>query len=214
MKFDTKIETAPEKIAIKEFVDTYNNKAEGKFQESYLKDTIKTTPYLPFLTKVALAEGIVRATMFRYKKVKDEETGEMKREKTNDLNFNSVTQVLLFVRCVIENYTNLVVETEGFYEEYDMLVASGVLKQIMNLIPEAELAEFRSILDMEIKDLLDNYSNQNSYLYKELQQKKLKAFSDGFLGSFMKTLQENVDPDVVNSLIGLAEESDESNLAS
>lgn len=208
MKFDAKIDTAPEKIKIKDFVDEYNNKAEGKFQESYLKDTIKITPYLPFLTKVALADSIIRASIFKYKKVKDEETGEMKREKTDDLNINSVTQALLFVRCVIENYTNLVVETEGFYEEYDMLVASGVLKQIMNLIPEAELTEFRSILDMELKDILDNYSNQNSYIYKQLQKKKIEAFSKGFVDSFKKTLQKNMDEKTLNEILGLFGGSD------
>lgn len=203
MKFDTTIETASEKIKIKDFVDEYNNKAGEKFKESYLKDTIKITPYIPFLTKVALAESIIRASMFKYKKVEDEETGEMKREKTDDLNINSVTQALLFVRCVIENYTNLVVETEGFYEEYDMLVSSGILKQIMNLIPEAELTEFRSILDMELKDILDNYSNQNSYIYKQLQQKKVEAFSKGFVDSFKKTLQKNMDAETLNEILGL-----------
>lgn len=208
MKFDAKIDTAPEKIKIKDFVDEYNSKAEGKFQESYLKDTIKITPYLPFLTKVALAESIIRASIFHYKKVEDEETGEMKRERTDDLNINSVTQALLFVRRVIENYTNLVVETEGFYEEYDMLVASGVLKQIMNLIPEAELTEFRSILDMELKDILDNYSNQNSYIYKQLQQKKIEAFSKGFVQSFKKTLQKNMDAETLNEILGLFGGSD------
>ena len=208
MKFDTTIETAPEKITIKEFVDEYNNKAGEKFKDSYLKDTIKVTPYLPFLTKVALAESIIRASMFKYKKVEDKETGEMKREKTDDLNINSVTQALLFVRCVIENYTNLVVETEGFYEEYDMLVASGALKQIMNLIPEAELTEFRSILNMELKDLLDNYSNQNSYIYKQLQQKKVEAFSKGFVDSFKKALQKNMDAETLNEILGLFGGSD------
>lgn len=216
MKFDTKIDKALEKIKIKDFVDEYNNKVGEKFKESYLKDTIKITPYLSFTTKTTFAKSIVWATTFRYVDDMDKETGEVrmdektgkpKRIKTDDLEFNTPAQALFFTRCVIENYTNLVGGDE-FYKDYDLLVSSGALKDILVLIPESELTEFKSIVDMTLKDLLDNYSNQNSYIYKQLQQKKVEAFSKGFVDSFKKTLQKNMDTETLNEILGLFGGSD------
>ena len=59
-------------------------------------------PYVSFVKKDALISNLLKATMI------DKETGNVK--------VNSSAEYLLKTRILIENYTNLTVETDGFYE--------------------------------------------------------------------------------------------------
>ena len=111
---------------IKEFCENYKNRATNKLKEDYLKENLKITTYLPFIKKDALAQNIVNATTYKFENYTKED-GTIGRRRTNQIHVNSTTQMLLFYRVIIENYTDLEVETEGFYEEYDALNESGVL---------------------------------------------------------------------------------------
>ena len=131
---------------IKEFCENYKNRATDKLKEDYLKDGLHIKTYLPFLTKITLADKLAKVTTL------DKDTG--------NVNVKSDVNYLLFCRMIVEQYTDLQVETEGFYEEYDLLNESGLLDKIMQTIPEKEIAEFKMICDMKKSDLLQNkYEN-------------------------------------------------------
>ena len=95
------------KITIKTFCKEYNNRANDTLKKQYIKDNLEITPYVSFVKKDALISNLLKATMI------DKETGNVK--------VNSSAEYLLKTRILIENYTNLTVETDGFYEEYDEL---------------------------------------------------------------------------------------------
>ncbi len=67
--------------------------------------------------------------------------GNTQSRKTGNIKLDSVVQYLLFNRIIIEYYTNLEIETKGFYEEYDMLCQNGIMEQIASLIPKEEINE-------------------------------------------------------------------------
>ena len=103
--------------------------------------------------------------------------GTIGRRKTNKIRVNSTAQYLLFCRLVIENYTNLTVETEGFYEEYDALKECGLLDKLMvstetrpSLIPMDEIAELRALIDFKQKDLLFNQTEVHNYVDSLLER--------------------------------------------
>lgn len=133
-------------MKIKEFIEKYGAIATDRLKEDYLKDNLHIKTYLPFLTKVTLADKLAKVTTL------DKDTG--------NINVKSDVNYLLFCRMIIEQYTDLQVETEGFYEEYDLLNESGLLDKIMQTIPEKEITEFKMICDMKKSDLLQNkYEN-------------------------------------------------------
>ena len=103
---------------IKEFTEKYSAIATDRLKEDYLKDNLHIKTYLPFIEKDALAQSIIDATMYKFEDYTKED-GTIGRRKTNQIQVNSTAQMLLFYRIIIENYTDLEVETEGFYEEYD-----------------------------------------------------------------------------------------------
>ena len=141
------------KIAL---VNEYNNIATDRLKEDYLKDNLHIKSYLPFLKKVTLADKLAKVTTL------DKDTG--------NVNVKSDANYLLFCRMIIEQYTDLQIETEGFYEEYDLLNESGLLDKIMQMIPEKEITEFKMICDMKKSDLLQNKYENHAFIADQVDR--------------------------------------------
>ena len=160
---------------IKELCENYKNRATDKLKEDYLKENLKITTYLPFIKKDALAQNIVNATTYKFEDYTKED-GTTGRRRTNQIQVNSTAQTLLFYRVIIENYTDLEVETEGFYEEYDALNESGVLFELTayfeghpSLIPAKEISELRGMIDLKQRDIMTNQYEIHSYISNQIE---------------------------------------------
>ena len=160
---------------VKEFCKEYSNRID-KLKGDYLKENLKITPYLPFIKKDALAQNIVNATTYKFEDYTKED-GTPGRRKTNQIQVNSTAQMLLFYRVIIENYTDLEVETEGFYEEYDALNESGVLFELTadfeghpSLIPAKEISELRGMVDLKQRDIMTNQYEIHSYISNQIER--------------------------------------------
>ena len=162
-------------MKIKEFCKEYSNRID-KLKGDYLKENLKITTYLPFIKKDALAQNIVNATTYKFEDYTKGD-GTIGRRRTNQIQVNSTAQMLLFYRVIIENYTDLEVETEGFYEEYDALNESGVLFELTadfeghpSLIPAKEISELRGIIDLKQRDIMTNQYEIHSYISNQIER--------------------------------------------
>lgn len=157
------------KIGIKQFCKEYKNRV-PQMQDSYIKDNLVITSYIPFVRKDALADILVKRSTYEYENyTKEDDT--VGSRPTDKIKVNSVVQYILFCRVIIENYTNLIVETEGFFEEYDALKECGLLDKLMvstetrpSLIPVDEIAELRSLISMKQSDIMTNYCEPHNYV--------------------------------------------------
>lgn len=156
-------------ITIKQFCEEYTKRV-PQLQEAYIKENLVITPYVPFNKKNVLADKLVDISTYVFEDYTKED-GTIGRRKTDKIRVNSTIQYLLFCRLVIENYTNLTVETEGFFEEYDALKECGLLDKLMvstetrpSLIPMDEIAELRALIDFKQKDLLFNKTEPHNYV--------------------------------------------------
>lgn len=150
-------------MTIKNFVEGYNAISTNTLKEQYIKDNLHINTYVPFLKKVTLADKLVKITTF------DSNTG--------NINVKSDVSYLLFCRMLIEQYTDIQVETEGFYEEYDLLKQSGLLDKLMMgtenempLIPVDEIMELRNIVEMKQRDALTNYGSPQNYIANQIER--------------------------------------------
>ena len=143
-------------MTIKEFTEKYNAMATDRLKEDYLNDNLHIKTYLPFLTKMTLADKLAKVTTL------DKDTG--------NINVKSDINYLLFCRMIIEQYTDLQVETEGFYEEHDLLNESGLLDKIMQMIPEKEITEFKMLCDMKKSDLLQNKYENHAFISDQVER--------------------------------------------
>lgn len=123
-----------------------------------------------------MAQKLVDISTYKYEDYTKED-GSIGRRKTDIVQVNSVVQYILFCRVIIENYTNLTVETEGFFEEYDMLKSSGLLDKLMvstetrpSLIPMEEIAELRSLVSMKQSDVMTNYATPQAYISNQVER--------------------------------------------
>ena len=143
-------------MTIKEFAEKYSAIATDRLKEDYLNDNLHIKTYLPFLTKATLADKLAKVTTL------DNDTG--------NVNVKSDVNYLLFCRMIVEQYTDLQVETEGFYEEYDLLNESGLLDKIMQMIPEKEITEFKMICDMKKDDIIFNQSTPKAFINQQIER--------------------------------------------
>ena len=162
-------------MKIKEFVSEYEKRTDV-LKEQFLKNNLKITSYVPFVKKDALAEKLIDVSTYAFENYTKED-GSIGRRKTDKIRVNSTIQYLLFCRLVIENYTNLIVETEGFFEEYDALKQSGLLDKLMvstetrpSLIPMDEIAELRTLVDFKQRDIMTNYATPQAYISNQVER--------------------------------------------
>lgn len=172
------------KITIKTFCKEYNNRATDTLKKQYIKDNLEIVPYVPFVKKDALISNLLKATMI------DKETGNVK--------VNSSAEYLLMTRILIENYTNLTVETDGFYEEYDELKKSGLFNILLvghdntaPLIPMEEITEFKFLLSQKKADLMTNRYEIHSFITEQVN--RFKALGEATLAPLMDVVSKKLD---------------------
>lgn len=158
-------------MKIKEFCEKYNAFTSQSLKDEFIKQNLKITQYIPFVKKDALATNLVNISTYEYENYVDE-NGNIKRRKSERIKLNSTVQYLLFCRMIIENYTNLEVETEGFFEEYDALKSCGLLDKLIgsddSILPMNDIAELRTVIDMKQKDVLYNECEIHNYISKQI----------------------------------------------
>lgn len=183
-------------MKIKEFVEGYNKCATQQLKDRFIKEKLNITPYISIIKKDVFAQLIVDKTMFKQESY--DSNGEIKYRKTDKIRVNSVAQYIQFCRVIIELYTNLEIEDGSFIDEYDALKSSGLLDLLMigsdkaaPVIPMNELSEFRTVLDMKVKDTLENYSTPQAFI--ERQVDRFKALGEATLVPLMDTLSKKLD---------------------
>ena len=143
-------------MTVKEFCSKYNNIVSSKLKESFVKDNLEITTYLPVINKMTLAESLAKISALDH--------------NTGNINLKSDINYLFFCRAIIENYTNLKIETEGFFEEYDEFNKSGIIDKIMAAIPENEVKEFKLLCDMKKNDLIFNMGTPKAYINQQIER--------------------------------------------
>ena len=192
-------------MTIKDFVTGYEKIATESLKDRYIKDNLEVKSYLPFLRKDALATVLAERTTYKHEPYTKED-GTIGQKKTDLIRVNSTAQYILFCRVVIENYTNLTVETEGFFEEYDLLKQSGLLdklmvgtEQVAPLIPADEIGELRQLLSLKQSDIMTNFANPQMYLqnqvtrFAELTSVTLKPVLDKIAESIEKMDDKDIE---------------------
>lgn len=154
-------------ITVTEFIAQYN-KLEGKAKEIYLKSSLTKT-YMNYLDKVSIAQTIVTLSCIN--------------QKNKTIEICSAKRYVLSVMFLINSYTNICIDFDKVYEDFDALNKNGLIELFMNnstgfeIIPTKELAEFQMILDMTMNDFMTNkYESHNFFI--ELAEIITSALND------------------------------------
>ena len=181
-------------MKIKEFCERYNKIANQQLKDKFIKDNIKVTPYVPVLRKEAFASIIANRTVFEYEDYIAED-GTTKTRSTGNVKVNTFIGYILFCRTVIEEYTNLEIDKDHFDTDYDALKTSGLLNILMGgdnpLIPEEEIAELRTIVEMKKNDLLAIESSIDVFVRRQVG--RFKTLGEATLTPLANVVKEKLD---------------------
>lgn len=158
-----------------------------QFQDKFIRDNIKIKQYIPFLTKVTYAETLAKTSMI------DQESG--------NVHVNSAAGYLQFIRAVIQLYTDLEIEDNAFYEEYDMLQSSGVLNRLMMgakngkeeippIIPVDDMVEFKNLVDMAKSDVMTNKAAPSAFI--ESQVDRFAMLTSTVLAPMLDSVKDSI----------------------
>ena len=143
-------------ISVEAFLKEF--KVAAKQKDTVIKECVNkhiTTQYIPILEKDICCVSIISASCYR----KDGDKQHIK--------FDSVARYIGFVMKLISLYSDIEVDFNDakFVEQYDALNRVGAIDYIISSIPEAEYAEFSTILNMKLDDLRDNEYSITALLY-------------------------------------------------
>lgn len=139
-------------MTLKEFIGYYKI---AKDKKTECEKRVQKDKYVPFLSKIAECENIVRVTM----------------EKDDAFVQNTPGRFIFFNMTLIKTYTDIEFDMENglqLTESYDALNECGAVETLINCMPVHELKEFKTILDMCVDDYMVNHRDLTSYIDKKL----------------------------------------------
>ena len=167
-------------MKVQEFINQYK-----VYGDDFIAKRI-ITKYVPWTKKVAEAQEIINKTMY------------------NDVNGNKIfwantpLQFFWFMCRLIYCYTDIEMDYEGkISEDYDALNELGLINKIVAAIPEAEYAEFKTILSMTADDEFTNVRSIPSYFDTKLEA--ISMLMNSFVNN--ETIQEIVKEAINNDNI-------------
>lgn len=163
-------------MTVKEFVTNYNK---TKNIEKHI-----TKKYLPYAEKISLCNRILESTC--YEKISEDK---------KIFKINTPLRQMLFLLSIVDNYTDIDINWQNPLEDFDQLNESKLLNEIIAIIPESEVAQYSSLLDMCLDDLMTNTRDLISWI-----ESKVEA-SDMVVNAILETIMntEELKP-IVNSL--------------
>ena len=138
-------------MTVKEFLDDY------KKTKSIDKHIVKK--YLPYAEKISFCTNIVESTCY-----------EILSDGKKIFKVNSPFRNALFLLNLVEHYTDISIDwKQGALSEFDALSESETLALIIKTIPESEVKQCSSILEMCLDDLMTNTRDLVSYVESKSQ---------------------------------------------
>lgn len=145
-------------MTVKDLVQKYDAAVE-KAKPIILKE-IKSEKYIPYEAKIMNMGVIVNATH---------------RKKDGSIYMNTPMQFVLFTLHIIDNYTNIKIDSTHLMDEFNMLHKSGLIDIIVHphewmteIIPVSEINECAEILSMMSSDFMQNNFNLHALLREVL----------------------------------------------
>ena len=128
----------------------------SKDKESFVKKHIKRY-YVPYTEKLTEAiESSKRSTHI----VVDEK--EIYKKNTPMTRFLSMARIIAL-------YTDIECEQDQVINMYDSLSKEGLMVQVLSSIPETEIGEFMSLVDMCVSDIYENEREISSILENKME---------------------------------------------
>lgn len=178
-------------ITLEKFVNEYTQRATDKIKEDYIRDTLNVTKYIEFAQKASIAENLVKRTTY----VVDD-----KGNVTDTFQVNSLMRYMFFTLSVIDMYTNIIINWDNAVNEYDLLAENGLIGVLVSKIPEQELNEFQTIVNMVLDDIMQNEFTTQQFIRKEISRiEDVVKLLTPVIEPIIKSVADNIESGIVEN---------------
>lgn len=129
------------KITVVDFVKKFLSFSSFDLRKKYVEGIIIKDKYVDYLVKVTAARDIVSISGF---------------DDDGNIKVNSCKQYTLYVYTLLSHYTNLDIESGDWTVSFDLLEKNDLIEMILSYIPEKELKNFQTVLEMCRNDFMTN----------------------------------------------------------
>lgn len=165
-------------IYLKDFIEGLNQIEDKENKKKYIGSFIRRK-YVSYGVKVDSCHRIVSSSYYV--------DGE---ENTKFLHINSPAAFMLFCLEIVSQYTSIVIDYSNVINSYDLLREDNVIETIFSFIPEYELHEYETVLEMVKDDVIKNEYEPHAYLRGLIDRfAKISGIS---LDGIQKYLEENM----------------------
>ena len=180
-------------ITVQEFINIYNKKKSDQEKQDYIKSLVKIK-YMPFVTKMTLAEKIIENSYWD------------NIEKKDVVKINSPIRHILHVYTIINNYTYVKIDNKNLADEYDALNKEGLATEFIRAIGD-DVAEFTAIEEMTAQDFMTNHYGTQAFIQSQVTRLSdvLKEVGTALSPVITDALKDVSKEDIVSAIKVLAE---------
>lgn len=162
-----------------EFIELYENEGNVDKRNTFVKSHIIKS-YIPLEEKDVRAQIIIDNSYYG-------EDGNFK--------VNSVAKYMFTFLTIVDMYTDIAINFKDGLNEYNKLNSLDVLEDIVSLINEKDLDEFRNIINMKCDDMIINEYEPHSFIKTQVER-----FGE-LIGATLSPILEKIDLDKVAEIL-------------
>lgn len=145
-------------------------------KEQFIKKNVAINKYIPYQVKCLIADSIIDTSTV---------------DNKGNFRIDSRMRYFAYIESIFRYWTNINFKEDELFLEYDLMAAENLIDVIIALIPESEMNEFRTILQMTYDDRITNKYSGMAFL------EKVKSYTMPILDNLLEATK-NVD---INKLI-------------
>lgn len=158
-------------MKFEEFIELYENEGNVDKRNAFVKSHIIKS-YIPLEEKDVRSQIIINNSYY-------DENGNFK--------VNSTAKHMFTFLSIVDMYTDIDINFKDGLNEYNKLDASMALDDIVSMIDEKDLNEFKIILNMKYNDVIANEYEPHVYINKQVER-----FGE-LVGNVLKPVIEGLD---------------------
>lgn len=162
-----------------EFMELYENEENVDKRNTFVKSHIIKS-YIHLEEKDVRSQIIINNSYY-------DENGNFK--------VNSTAKHMFTFLSIVDMYTDIDINFKDGLNEYNKLDASMALDDILSMIDEKDLNEFKIILNMKCNDMITNEYEPHSYISKQVER-----FGE-LIGNVLTPIIENLDFEKLSNML-------------
>lgn len=158
-------------MKFEEFIELYENEGNVDKRNAFVKSHIIKS-YIPLEEKDVRSQIIINNSYY---------------DDNGNFKVNSTAKHMFTFLSIVDMYTDIDIDFKDGLNEYNKLDASMALDDIVSMIDEKDLNEFKIVLNMKCNDVITNEYEPHSFIKKQVER-----FGE-LIGEVLSPIIEKID---------------------